>query len=114
MQPTVLDSYEYFNNLMALRVFTDACRKWQVENKSYRYDIQIETTYFDFGQNWSWTTVVATDDETNMSCQALCARDWEIIITETNINELIAMAWYFMDNLHKSYNERKKIYEKWG
>lgn len=114
MQPTVLTSAENFNNLMALRVFRDACSQWQIENKNLTYDITIQKVYFDFGQGWEWTTIIATNEDTDVSVQPLYPRDWELIIEESDINTIIAMAWFFMDNLHKPYNERKHIYEKWG
>lgn len=112
MQPTVLNGIEHFNNLMAMRVFVEACQQWCVENKCFRYDVSIKTTYFDFGQNWKYTAFITYDEDTDMECQSLCPRDWELVVTETDINKIIAMAWFYMDNVRKPYGERKSLYER--
>lgn len=112
MQPTVFNSIENFNNKMALRIFLEATLQWMSENKCFRYDLEIKNIYFDMGQNWMWTTIVVTDEDTDSSWQAFCPRDWELIVEETDINKIIAMAWFYMDNLQKPYNERKNLYER--
>lgn len=111
MQPTVLNGIEHFNNLMAMRVFVEACMEWGVENKSGKYDVSIETTYFDYGQDWKYTAFITYDTDTDDKWQSLCPRDWELVVTETDINRIVAMAWFYMDNLQKPYTERKKLYE---
>lgn len=116
MQPTVLNSIENFNNLMAMRVFVEACEQWCVENKSFRYEVRIKRMYFDYGQNWEYTGFVTIDTEdengTTGSWQSLCPRDWELVVECMDINKIIAMAWFYMDNLQKPYNERKSLYER--
>jgi hypothetical protein len=116
MQPTVFNSIENFNNLMAMRVFVEACEQWNYENKTSRYEVSIKRMYFDYGQNWEYTGFVTrdtdTDDGTLGSWQSLCPRDWELVVTETNIDRIIAMAWFYMDNLQKPYSERKSLYER--
>ena len=64
MQPTTFNTMENFNNLMAMRVFVEACEQWCYENKNYKYSIHLETTYFDHGQDWKWTTFITTDEDT--------------------------------------------------
>ena len=116
MQPTVFNSIENFNNLMAMRVFVEACEQWNVENKNYRYQVYIKQMYFDYGQNWQYTGFCTVDtEETNgtlSSWQSLCPRDWELVVECMDINKLIAMAWFYMDNLQKPYSERKSLYER--
>ena len=112
MQPTVLNGFEHFNNLMAMRVFAETCQRWCFENKNYRYDVTIRTTYFDHGQDWRCTAFITYDEDMDMEWQSLCPRDWELVVTETDINRIVAMAWFYMDNLQKPYTERKKLYEK--
>lgn len=112
MQPTVFNSYENFNNIMAMRVFLEGCEQWCYENKNYKYSIHLETTYFDHGQDWKWTTFITTDEDDGSHWQSLCPRDWELVVTESDINKILAMAWFYMDNLQKPYSERKSLYEK--
>ena len=116
MQPKVFNSYENFNNIMAMRIFLEGCEQWCYENRNYRYQVDIKQMYFDYGQNWQYTGFCTTDtEETNgtlASWQSLCPRDWELVVTETDINKILAMAWFYMDNLQKPYNERKSLYEK--
>ena len=49
---------------------------------------RVEETYFDFGQNWKWTTICATHPKYG-SYQALSPRDHEKILTSTNIFETL-------------------------
>jgi hypothetical protein len=105
MQPTVLNGIEHFNNMMAMRVFVEACEQWNVENKNYRYQVYIEEMYFDIGQDWKYTGFLTVDtdkadDDMLGSWQSFCPRDWELIVECMDINKLIAMAWYYMDNLN--------------
>jgi hypothetical protein len=116
MQPTVLNSIENFNNLMAMRVFVEACNQYNFENKNYRYEVSIKEMYFDYGQNWKYTGFCTVDtEETNgtlASWQSLCPRDWELVVECMDINKLIAMAWFYMDNLQKPYSERISLYQQ--
>ena len=114
MQPTVFNSIENFNNLMAMRVFVEACEQYNVENKTHRYEVSIEEMYFDYGQDWKYTGFLTKDLDADWvsEWQSLCPRDWELVVTETDINKIIAMAWFYMDNVRKPYGERKSLYEK--
>jgi hypothetical protein len=67
--------------------------------------------YFDFGQDWKYTGFLTTRED-GAEWQSLCPRDWELVVTETDINKIIAMAWFYMDNLQKPYSERKSLYER--
>ena len=112
MQPKILTTAENFNNLMAMRVFTEACEQWCVENKNFKYEITVETTYFDYGQDWKYTAFITIDTDTEESWQSLCPRDWELVVEESDINRIVEMAWFYMDNLQKPWEERKHLYEK--
>lgn len=117
MQPRVLDSVKDFNNLMALRVFTEACEQWCVENKNFRYNVEIKVVYFDYGQNWKYTALITTDEDDNSdatrSWQSLCPRDWSIVVECTDIKQIINMAWYYMDKISQG-KVSVALYEKWG
>lgn len=112
MQPTLFNSIENFNNLMAMRIFVEACEQWKYENKNYRYEVEVKDMYFDFGQDWKYTGFLTIDTDRDSEWQSLCPRDWELVVTETDINKIIAMAWFYMDNLQKPYTERLSLYEK--
>ena len=112
MQPTVFNSIKNFNNLMAMRVFVEACEQYNVVNKNFDYTVSIKTAmYFDFGADWKYTGFLTTKED-GSEWQSLCPRDWELVVTETDINKIIAMAWFYMDNVRKPYGERKSLYER--
>lgn len=47
---------------------------------------KVEDTYFDYGQNWMWTTIIAYDSNACFgSYQALCPRDYEDILTTDDL-----------------------------
>lgn len=55
----------------------------------YRY--YVGSTYFDFGQDWKWTTVLCGGDRYG-SYQALNPREQEEIILATTYDELVKIA----------------------
>lgn len=115
MQPKTLSLLNDFNNMMALRIFAEATTQWMGENKNFRYDVRIENTYFDFGQDWKWTTIIVEDEEEESellrSYQALCPRDWELIVTCDSISKLTDMAWDFMDCI--ANGKSVALYKDW-
>lgn len=55
----------------------------------YWYD--VKETYFDYGQNWIWTTIIAVNpNETGVlrSWQAITPKEWEEIINAESAVEL--------------------------
>lgn len=103
-----------FNNLMAMRVFVEACEQYNVENKNFDYTVSIKTMYFDFGQDWKYTGFLTTRED-GSEWQSFCPRDWELIVECMDINKLVAMAWYYMDNLNKKDSRADiRLYEKFN
>ena len=49
----------------------------------------VEETYFDYGQNWMWTTIIA-HRQSGDSFQRLCPRDHEKIIMSKDIPATVA------------------------
>ena len=99
MQPKVFHLPGDFHHMMAMRIFVESCSEWMRENKDFRYDITIEDIYFDFSQDWKYTAFITRDNDHNDSWQSLCPRDWELVVSCMDIDKLIQMAWYYMDNL---------------
>lgn len=59
----------------------------------------VEDTYFDYGQGWEWTTLIAHDPGSSFGeYQALCPRDYEkILLTNdmlTTLSEIRADKWW--------------------
>ena len=50
------------------------------------YEYRVEDVYFDFGQNWMWTTI--TRDSKWGGVQVLSPRDWNGVIFATSTAEL--------------------------
>lgn len=113
MQPQIINSIEHFTNIMAMRVFIEACQQWSVENNKFKFVVSIENMYFDYGQDWKYTGFLTTDTDTDRSWQSLCPRDWDLVVTETDINRIQEMAFYYMDHLAKNDIE-VFLYEKFG
>lgn len=53
----------------------------------------VEDTWFDYGQKWMWTTIIAYDQSSSFgSYQALCPRDYEnILLTDDMLTTLTAI-----------------------
>lgn len=49
----------------------------------------VEVTYFDFGQDWIWTTIISDSKD---SWQILNPREWEKIVESDSIDELFEIA----------------------
>lgn len=49
----------------------------------------VTDVYFDFGQDWMWTTICRYDYR---ECQVLCPRDWEAIVKAESITDLASIA----------------------
>lgn len=49
----------------------------------------VEVTYYDFGQHWLYTTLIATDSDSEMTYQALQPKEQKILIT----NQPISPEW---------------------
>ena len=101
--------------LMLFKLFID---EWKMEHKAFRYDVVIQDMYLDYGANMMWTAPLTIDNdrEENDVCrewQSFCPRDWELIVECMDINKLVAMAWYYMDNLNKKDSRADiRLYEK--
>jgi len=50
---------------------------------------RVGDTYFDLGQDWKWTTIIATMANRNDTYQALCPRDHEKIICSDDIKATV-------------------------
>lgn len=53
---------------------------------------QVEDTYFDFGQDWMWTTIVAydsKDDSVTGSWQVLSPAEWKDVVLADDMVELM-------------------------
>lgn len=44
---------------------------------------RVSTVYFDFGQNWQWTTILAKSRALNMEYQILSPDEHSVIISST-------------------------------
>lgn len=80
-QPKVLerDSNEYFQLKVTCQIF---------EELTEDMHFKVENIYFDMGQNWMWTTVVAYNDKKDSSFQALDPRAWKEIINDATNSQI--------------------------
>lgn len=66
----------------------------------------IGETYFDYGQDWAWTTIIAHDPAASFgSYQALCPRDHEIIVTADDL--LAAINQITENRRNDSWSQKK-------
>lgn len=82
MERTIDRNEQAYKNMEAVAKMLEA-----MSPNGARYT--VKDVYFDFGQNWMWTTICR---EGYCEAQVLCPRDWKAIITATTISELAAVA----------------------
>lgn len=75
------DTPEYNRLARAAQILTAASPR--------KYKYQVEDTYFDFGQNWLWTTIICYRPD-GESYQALYPADQEAILTTDNLIAALA------------------------
>lgn len=81
MNPTTINAgTKEYKNLVAVARMLEA-----VSEKDRKYI--VKDTYFDYGQNWMWTTIIREDREWG-GIQILSPRQWESIIFVNNAKEL--------------------------
>ena len=61
-----------------------------ISPNDYRYEVEI--TYFDFGQQWTWTTIIAHNDENGDHWQAINPMEWEHVVTAETLSDLAVIA----------------------
>ena len=67
----------------------------------------IEETYFDYGQNWMWTTIIAHDPRSSFgSYQALCPRDHEKIVFADSPEDLLRVIGEILPELLEWKNSK--------
>ena len=85
------DTPEYLKLKLAATALT------HLSTKGITY--RVEDTWFDYGQRWMWTTILAHDPDSNWGdYQALCPRDFEKILLMPDIlntvNEIRSDKWW--------------------
>lgn len=80
------------NEYNKLNIACDELNK--IANEKYKgaFYFTIEETYFDYGQDWKWTTIIAHNTRKSgimASWQALTPRDQEDILTDNYMQEVI-------------------------
>lgn len=85
------DTDEYKRLLTAARVLTAISPN--------RIAYYVEDTYFDYGQDWTWTTIIANNPSSTFGdYQVLCPRDYEKILTTDDmlatLSEIRADKWW--------------------
>lgn len=83
------DTDEYERLTVSAKVLTD------VSPKHITY--YVDDTYFDYGQDWMWTTIIARRPD-GVEYQVLCPRDYEkILLTDdllTTLSEIRSDKWW--------------------
>lgn len=81
MNPTTIHKdTSFYKNLKAVAAMLEAVSP---NNKTY----EVEDVYFDFGQNWMWTTISRDNDKWG-GVQVLNPRQWERILMADGPAEL--------------------------
>ncbi len=75
------DTPEYNRLTRAAKVLTEASPQ--------KFTYKVEETFFDFGQNWMWTTIICYRPD-GESYQALYPADQEAILTSDNLIAALA------------------------
>lgn len=93
------DEIEYFK----LKIFIDAVND-ELENlNNTKLELTLKNTFFDYGQNWMYTAPIVNELESlnsiTGSWQALCPRDYKLILASDSFKEIQEMGKYFAQRL---------------
>lgn len=97
-QPTLLEAES--NEFSQLRI---ACQV--LSELTYDMLFKIEDIYFDAGQDWKWTTIVAYNLKENNQWQCLSPREWEEIINGATRNQIKETCKNMIKEYPRLYNE---------
>ena len=75
-----------------LKAFADACN---ASFGSSLYEVTLKNIYFDYGQEWFYTSPVTVDLDEEDEWQSLCPRDYEIIINCDSFTDIQRYADYY-------------------
>ena len=81
-----------------LNLFADFCNAI-FKSHSMDMSISIEDIYFDYGQNWWYTSPITYDHTKGGVCsswQTLCPRDYEVIIRCESLEDMVRYADYYV------------------
>ena len=97
--PRVIESgTREYKNLRAVAKMLEALSPNGVE-------YEVGETYFDFGQDWIWTTILAYEkDSVFGGYQAINPRDWESVIMAENENDFAKVVSVIRNN--KFFNDK--------
>ena len=82
-----------------LNLFANICNELFVEKGMYMV-IEVADIYFDYGQNWMYTSPVTYDyreGHLKTSWQTFCPRDYEIIIACDSVADMQRYADYYVE-----------------
>ena len=86
------------SGIRVIKKGTDDCKKLELLAAilNYRspngYKYYVGQTYFDFGQNWMWTTVICLGNGEFGGYQALSPRDQEAALNANSVVEMDKVA----------------------
>lgn len=82
-----------------LKLAADMLNDLEDEQGISRYvNYHVDETYFDYGQDWMWTTIIA-DSKSGHSVQVLSPRDQESILFSSSTRELLDVVEEIYDDL---------------
>ena len=82
MQPTTFKRVEEYKYIRKLELVAKMLEMESPNEATY----EVENVYFDFGQDWWWTTIVRYGYK---ECQVLNPKEWEQIILAETAEELV-------------------------
>lgn len=91
-----VDTVEY----QKLRLFAEICNREFLEARSKFY-VSVESTYFDYGQNWKYTALITEDFMRDSTWQSICPRDYEKILSSDSFSEIEVWAIYYANEIMK-------------
>lgn len=93
-----------------LKLFADMVNAVAFEEKVGIY-MEVHDTYFDYGQNWKYTTLLTEDFIEESRWQSFCPRDYELILNTDSIAKLKIMAIYYVEKYKEERNAIIDLYE---
>ena len=94
LNPRIIEQSEKcYKNLEAVAKLLEATSK-----NNWKYEVR--DIYFDFGQNWLWTTITCP------TCQVLNPKEWEQIVTANSVEEFAKIVKDIQSDVYFQDKER--------
>jgi hypothetical protein len=102
-QPTTLTHRDNFMEMMRIRLFRNFTEQWATENNNFKFSLEIENIYYDFGADWMYTALVTYRESDNTSWQTLNGREWVELVNDDSMESIKKKAYDYMERISNKF-----------